>query len=307
MRNCNALMKNYVKTLFYYLWLESERITLKKKYFAELDITDNCNLRCKHCYHFQGKKEFQTEELQSFVWEKRLTDLHALGVRAVLLVGGEPALRPDILMLADKIFPFVYVITNGTIKIAESFNHRLFVSIDGTPKTNDSIRGKNSFAKIIDNYSRDKRVIINMTLTTTNYKELEEVVEIAQENGLDGVVCNICSGIINCDTSMIVCKEERSPLIEEMKRVKKTYPKHFLMTKSMIKWYEHPDHKDFCPWGDEILHFDVSWKKRRCFSGNADCSNCGCFSGSLQTPLRMFKDLRTMMKIATKPQQHTSI
>jgi hypothetical protein len=67
-------------------------------------------------------------------------------------------------MLADKTFPFVYIITNGTIQIPEEFNHRLFVSIDGLPQTNDSIRGIKVFSRVIENYHKDRRVIINMTL-----------------------------------------------------------------------------------------------------------------------------------------------
>jgi hypothetical protein len=65
----------------------------------------------------------------------------------------------------------------------------------------------------------------------------------------------------------------------------------------MIKWYEYPDHRDACAWGDEALHFDVSWNKRRCFANNADCSNCGCLAGSFETPTKMLRHLREMMKI----------
>jgi len=201
-------------------------------------------------------------------------------------------------MLADKTFPLIYVITNGTIKIPEKFNHRLFVSIDGSPKMNDSIRGKNVFSRVMENYSEDKRIIINMTLTADNYKELEDVTRIAEENGFDGVVCNICSGGTDCYSSMVVKRRERTFLIKEMKRVKALYPKRFLMTKAMIKWYEYPDHRDSCAWGDEALHFDVSWNKRRCFANNVDCSNCGCLAGSFQTPLKMIRDLRRLMKIS---------
>ena len=293
-------MKKYTQTLFYFLWFDLKRIIFKTKYFAEVDVTDNCNLRCKHCYHFQGKEDIKTQDLQTSVWEKRFNELYKSGTRAVLLVGGEPALRPDVLMLADKTFPLVYVITNGTIRIPDKFNHRLFVSLDGLPKTNDSIRGNDVFSRVMKNYSEDKRVIINMTLTTDNYNELEDVTRIAEEKGFDGVVCNICAGGTDFSASIVVSTKERTALIREMKRVKALCPKRFLMTKAMIKWYEYPDHKGACAWGDEALHFDVSWNKRRCFA-SADCSNCGCLAGSFQTPMKMMRDLRKLMKIASYP------
>jgi len=282
--------------LSYLFWLEIKRKTLGMKCFAEIDITDNCNLRCKHCYHFLGKKKFRIAELPLSVWEERFRKLHKSGVRFVLLVGGEPTLRNDVLMLADKIFPFVYIITNGTIKVPDEFNHRLFVSMDGSPDMNDSIRGKGVFSKIIKNYSGDNRVIINMTITKENYKDLEEVVKISTKNGFDGVVCNICTSGSVVELPMRIRRNERKPLIDELKRVKSKYPKNFLLSDAMIKWYEFPDHTDSCFWGDSVLHFDVSWKPRRCFA-DADCTNCGCLAGTFQSPLKMMRHPREMMKI----------
>jgi len=106
-------MKKYVYALLYIVWLELKRIVFGVKYFAEVDVTGNCNLRCKHCYHFHGKGDFRTQELSVHVWEKRFHELYKSGIRYVLLVGGEPALRNDVLMLVDQVFPFVYVIKIG--------------------------------------------------------------------------------------------------------------------------------------------------------------------------------------------------
>lgn len=288
-------MKIYM--LFYFILLELRRIIFGVKSFAEVDVTDNCNLRCKHCYHFYGKEEFKINELSLSVWKKRFNELHKAGVRFILLVGGEPALRNDILMLADKIFPFIYVITNGTIRIPGNFNHLLFVSLDGMEERNDSIRGKGVFSKVMNNYSGDKRVAINMTITKNNYKELEDVVNVAKENGFRGVVCNICASGTDVEVPLFIKKNERKMIIEELKRVKTLYSDDFLMSKGMIKWYEYPDHRESCHWGDEVLHFDVSWNRRRCFGNNADCSNCGCLAGAMQNPLQMVLSPREMMKL----------
>jgi len=291
-------MKRYAYALFYLAWLELKRIIFRVKYSAEIDVTDNCNLRCKHCYHFHGKDCFETQKLSIHVWEKRFNELYKSGIRHILLVGGEPALRNDVLMLADRVFPFVHVITNGTIKIPEEFNHTLFVSIDGSQKTNDSIRGNGVFSRVMKNYSGDKRVVINMTITKDNCKELEDVIKIAKESGFKGVVCNICASGTDFSVPMLVKRKERDPIIKELKRVKSLYPKDFLLSKAMIKWYEHPDHRGSCHWGDEVLHFDVSWNRRRCFGKNVDCSNCGCLAGAFQNPLRMLRHPREMIKLA---------
>ena len=52
-----------VYMLFYLIFLELRRAISGVKYFAEVDVTDNCNLRCKHCYHFMGKEEFKRKEV----------------------------------------------------------------------------------------------------------------------------------------------------------------------------------------------------------------------------------------------------
>ena len=119
----------------------------------------------------------------------------------------------------------------------------------------------------------------------------------AKENGFRGVVCNICASGTDVEVPLFIKKNERKMIIEELKRVKTLYPKDFLLSKRMIKWYENPDHRESCHWGDEVLHFDVSWNQRRCFGNNADCSNCGCLAGSIQNPLKQVLSPREMMKL----------
>ena len=62
----------------------------------------------------------------------------------VTLVGGEPLLRPDLIKLfCDEMPKRVCVVTNGTIPL-KRFEKLYFywISLDGTEKVHDSIRGK---------------------------------------------------------------------------------------------------------------------------------------------------------------------
>lgn len=291
------MKKRYYFIPLLVIWLELKRVFLKKKFIAEIDVTENCNLRCKHCYHFHGKKEFVKDEISLQEWEKRLTELYDNGIRMVMLVGGEPALRSDVLMKAESLFPYVSIITNGTIKVPDKFHSRLYISIDGNEKTNDAIRGKGVFSKIIENYSGDDRVVINMTIMKSNYKELEDVIRISKKHKFQGVVCNLYTPGIEYKGPDFIEDNTRKKIIHELKRMKSKYPDIFLMSRSMINWYEYPDHRNKCYWGDNAMHFDVSWKKRRCFA-KADCSNCGCLAGTLQNPLKkMLLSPREAMKI----------
>jgi MoaA/NifB/PqqE/SkfB family radical SAM enzyme len=276
---------------------ELKRVLTGKKFFAEADVTDNCNLRCTHCYHFHGKDVFEKKEIPIDEWKRRLNELHKSGIRAILLVGGEPTLRNDVLMLAQRIFTHVAIITNGTIKVPDEYQNIIYVSVDGSEERNDSIRGKGVFSKIIKNYSGDNRVAINMTLMEENYHELEDVVKISRKHGFRGVICNLYTPGIEVNGPKHLGTDVRRKIVEEMKRVKSLYPDDFLFTNKMIEWYEYPDHREKCYWGNNVLHFDVSWNKRKCFL-KADCSRCGCFAGALfQKPSEMLLHPRVIHKI----------
>lgn len=261
---------------------ELKRIFRGINYIAEMDITDRCNLKCKHCY--QAGNTNHSDEIPLSVWEQRLSSLYKSGIRAVVLVGGEPSLRPDILKLANETFPLIAVITNGVKKIDEEFKHPIFISMDGGQETNDSIRGKGTFARIMENYSGDTRVYINITLMKENYRELEAVVLLAKQHGFQGVVCNIYSSCLGNNAQLSISTEDRKMIITELKRVKMLYPKMLDISWATIKWFEDADHRDSCFWRENVAHFDINWNSRKCFSDLADCSNCGSFSGALGFP-----------------------
>ncbi len=186
-------------------------------------------------------------------------------------------------------FPFIFVITNGTILIPRRFQHRLFVSIDGGRAVNDSIRGAGVFDRVLANYSGDDRVVINMVLSAENFLELETVVRLSRLHKFRGVVCNLYTPRNDGPNPMDLPPPARAAVVAELRRVKRLYPGDLLLSQAMIDWYAVADHRGHCYWGDEAVHYDVSWQRRRCFSFNADCANCGCLAGSMQSPMQMLK------------------
>jgi len=120
-----------------------------------LYITEDCNLRCKHCFVSAGKNNITLtlNKVKDYLYE--YSTLKPEG--KVLLTGGEPFLHPDI----NQIVEFGYksklkisINTNGTLLNREwlyrygKMLHGLQISIDGfTPDVHDSIRGKGSFEK----------------------------------------------------------------------------------------------------------------------------------------------------------------
>ena len=279
---------------FYRIYLGLKRVFAGVKHTCEIDLTDNCNLACSHCYFFSGRDHEKKKELPLDVWAERFSRLYAEGIRKILFVGGEPALRIDVLELADSIFPILHVITNGTIKIPASFNHTLFLSIDGMEETNDKIRGAGTFRKLIENYRNDSRVIINMTLSAENYNELEDVVKLSVKNRFSGVACNIycCDIDYNDQYEKFIPAGIHQKIVQEIKRMNRMFPAQLLFTNSMIDWYEHPDHTASCCWRKNVDHYDVEFNRRKCFVDEPDCARCGCYAGAFSSvannPLEIF-------------------
>jgi MoaA/NifB/PqqE/SkfB family radical SAM enzyme len=126
-------------------------------YEIELDVTYKCNLKCKMCYVPDwNKKNIDSKETLSFARIKALIDEFAeLGVKSIVIPGGEPLLRQDIYEIIEHISKKGLkgcIQTNGTLmteKIADFLcrnDWKIFFSFDGSKsKIHDLIRGEGSF------------------------------------------------------------------------------------------------------------------------------------------------------------------
>lgn len=152
---------------------------------AVLEITNYCNLKCKHCYGFF--KEPVIMDLIKF--EEVVYELYNQGCTKVVISGGEP------LMVGDKIkeyvsilkkynIPFIALTTNGTLDTVKDISiFKLFdliqVSIDGKKETHENIRGLNTYEKSLDFIRKVQKVnsdfSIMMAVNAINYDEIEEV------------------------------------------------------------------------------------------------------------------------------------
>ena len=140
-------------------------------HYVNYDITSQCNLNCEHCY---WRKTFNSrEELPDEEWARIFLEHRKRGVTGAYLTGGEPALRLNVIRIANCIFNGMGIISNGTVKIPEYIQRRIFISLDGPKEIHNKIRGGNIFDKILDNIRGDKRIILTPTLSTTNYKYID--------------------------------------------------------------------------------------------------------------------------------------
>lgn len=158
------------------------------------EITLKCNLRCVHCLSDSGNPG--KDELSTSGCKKLIDELTFLKVFQVNIGGGEPFMREDFVDLLDyshKMGLVTCVSTNGTVidksiaaRLASMSMLYLQVSLDGVDEeTNDSIRGKGTYKKVLnamDALSESgTRFSINTVLTRTNFEQLENLRALAGE------------------------------------------------------------------------------------------------------------------------------
>ena len=136
--------------------LHSEREGTPVPPFLIASIATKCNLHCAGCYaranHACGDLA-AAGELNTERWAQLFAEAKDLGVSFILLAGGEPLERPDVLDAAADIHSLVFpVFTNGTLLAGEMLDrfdlHRNLVpvvSVEGDRGQTDGRRGKGIF------------------------------------------------------------------------------------------------------------------------------------------------------------------
>ena len=204
-----------------------------KSFHFQWHITERCNLRCKHCYQDPSflKQEVSTKELfrvlEDFIRQIKAWDLPKERVR-ISFTGGEPFIRKDFFALLEKCHQnrskFRYgILTNGTLldktvikRLKKLKVDYVQISLEGTEKINDSIRGRGVFKKAIramkllkDN---DMATNFSMTVSRVNLKEVPKVVNLSKKLGVSLGIrrCVPCGSGRELKDSLLTPKEVSS-------------------------------------------------------------------------------------------------
>ncbi|MCR5324072.1 MAG: radical SAM protein [Lachnospiraceae bacterium] len=155
--------------------------------FLIASITSQCNLHCAGCYsrcNHATTDAKPVKQLTGEEWSRIFDEADELGISFILLAGGEPLLRYDVIGEAaqrpDIMFP---VFTNGTYMNERFYdlfdrNRNLIpiISIEGEKEVTDKRRGEGVYDKLIEVMDElQKRGIIfgaSVTVTTQNLKEV---------------------------------------------------------------------------------------------------------------------------------------
>lgn len=173
--------------------------------FLIASITSNCNLHCAGCYSRANHAcaDGPVKELMSAQeWDRIFTEADELGISFILLAGGEPLLRTDVIKQAARhphiLFP---IFTNGTYLndnylalLDEHRNLLPVISIEGDRTTTDSRRGAGVYDKIKTAMQKIKAKGMVFGASVTVAKENME--EVYSDSFVNGLYSDGCKAII---------------------------------------------------------------------------------------------------------------
>ena len=164
------------------------------------EITNKCNLTCKHCFTAAAKRaygEMSTAECRTVI-----DSMANIGVETIGWTGGEPLLRDDL----DELIAYAgqkkirsTVTTNAVLlnrdrakRLKGAGNRAVQISIDGsTPERNRLMRGTTDeeFSKILDaiRYCRElkTRITIATVLGRENLDDAPNMLDLAKREQVD--------------------------------------------------------------------------------------------------------------------------
>ena len=182
---------------------------MEEQFYIQWHVTNLCNLRCKHCYQddFSRESDLDWAGLKK-ICDNLLDTMREWGKTACIhLTGGEPLLKPDLFRLLGHLDrqPMVKelgIITNGLSVDQEILRRlsrfsklkKLKISLDGgDSETNDAIRSKGTFEKVMRNISlikKDERfeIILMFTVMKKNFRSLPSLIKLSQDLRVEGLI-----------------------------------------------------------------------------------------------------------------------
>jgi MoaA/NifB/PqqE/SkfB family radical SAM enzyme len=276
------------------LSLGSQRLTIEPppQYPAGIiNITNRCNLRCKHCYLYAAgnpsdqNDQIPDEELLAEV--ERIRDRH--GLLMMVWQGGEPMIRWRLLERAVKLFAKNTITTNGTIPLKDFGPTVTYVvSLDGPEEMNDALRGEGVYGKAratIDAVAPDfsSTIQVQCVITKQNQRHLEELVTDILRSRVDGMTFSFYCPNYGEDSPLAWADAaEREEAVDAVLALKIKYP-HFIWNSRRAMELMRPATAklvtDNCPALKTVMPLYVENGKITspfcCHGNKLDCDLCG--------------------------------
>ncbi len=213
-------------------------------------VTSRCNLRCKGCYASSSCIS-DTKELPLERVRKLFSEASDMGVGVVMIAGGEPLMRPEILWAAsehrDIIFP---VFTNGLLmnggNISYFKHHKNLVpvlSVEGNQDLTDARRGAGVHKRLTQTMAqlKESRIKTGLSITMTRWN-FEEVTQPDWLQAQVNLGCNLFFLVeyvpqSESDLSLSLTTEQKELLQSRLDLIRKRLPALFISLPGDEKQY----------------------------------------------------------------------
>ena len=209
--------------------------------FLIASITSQCNLHCAGCYsrcNHATTDARPERQLTADEWGNIFREADDLGISFILLAGGEPMLRRDVIEIAGQqkntLFP---IFTYGIFMDAQYFtlfdrcrNLVPVLSIEGDEAVTDARRGKGDYGMLIANMDElHRRGLVfgaSVTVTTQNLSEAtsDAFLETLSDRGCKAVIFVEYVPVTEESRDLAPGEEEREFLRAELARLRGERP-----------------------------------------------------------------------------------
>lgn len=164
------------------------------------NVTLRCNLKCAHCY-INAENSKKPDELSNDAAKMLIHQITEVSRPLLILSGGEPLLRDDIFEIiryGKERGLRIGMGSNGMLiddkvamKLKDAGMWTVAISLDSSvPERHDEFRGvKGCWERAVNAIKALKKVgievQINCTVTQENYDEIEKIMELAEDLGVD--------------------------------------------------------------------------------------------------------------------------
>lgn len=228
----------------------------KRHLYLQWDSTNDCNLRCLHCYHpihIQNENLMDLEEVKTMLNDLSYTAERWDMVPRISISGGEPLMRKDlldILKYANEKKILTAILTNGTLLTQKKANEffeagvrRLQVSLDGRKNIHNKIRRRifaydKALEGIVNASKSGIDVTVSMTLMQSNINDFESVVKAAINSGAKkvGFKTYVPNKNLGATDPEYVSAETALPVFMEAGKLMEKYKDKIIVLSSDVLW-----------------------------------------------------------------------
>ncbi len=196
----------------------------KKAILGTIILTDQCNLRCRHC-----AVNNLTAAMHSYdKIQREMRQLYQMGIRILFFCGGETFLwrdgektLRDLVIEAKKMgFLIVNVVTNGTYPLDLPEADLILLSLDGDERRHNMIRG-DTYRQIMSNVDRAAaaNICFYMAINQINKDCIRSVCEAAKtKNAVRAVSFNFHTPYPSTE-ELALTQEEKAECCDEISRL----------------------------------------------------------------------------------------